>query len=274
MQRHLTAGHLSGKERDNIKREPWKYKIGGKAQGLFPSLLLLILFGVPGILLYRKENGAFLFFLILAACMTAVLFAVIYRAAFVKVLIYRNGFFHQKSPRKGRFYPYSQIRQAWISSDRPVGGPACWCSYQTTAGQIFRFPFFLNESDGVDYLIEHVTRNSGTNTDTSGRREEYSIDGKSEGIAGIAAAAVILILFLLFGIPVLQQTAAAGRWAAAVCIAVGISVPLSVLLRLTVRYCCFRVLIQSTGFYVQTTPFNGKFYSYGEIESCREEKKT
>ena len=76
-----------------MKKEQWKFKIGGNAQGLIPSLFLLAVSGGSGILLYRNGNGAYLFSLFFSVLMIAILLAVVYRAAFFKVLIYKDGIF-------------------------------------------------------------------------------------------------------------------------------------------------------------------------------------
>ena len=259
-----------------MKEKQWKFKIGGKPQGLIPSLFLLALFGSLSIWLRRNGNGAFLFFMLFSALMIVILLVVVYRAAFVKVLIYEDGFFHQTKPGGGTYYKYNQIRKAWQSSGRSVNGATCcFCSYQTYEGENIKFSFLPCDSDSVDYLIEHVGNDIlGKNEDyLTCDREEYTIDGTSGGIAAIAIAFVISVVFALVGIPFLLQEASGGFWAAVLCIACGISLPLSLLIQLIIRYCCFMVRIETEGFYFRTNPFNGKYYLYSDIESCREELK-
>ena len=42
---------------------------------------------------------------------------------------------------------------------------------------------------------------------------------------------------------------------------------------LIIRYQCFKVQIEDTGFYFQSSPFNGKYYLYEDIKSYKIEKK-
>lgn len=260
-----------------MKKEQWKFKIGGNAQGLIPSLFLLAVSGGSGILLYRNGNGAYLFSLFFSVLMIAILLAVVYRAAFFKVLIYKDGIFYQAKPGGGAYYKFNQIKKAWQSFGMSTSGVTYrLCCIQPYEGKPIKFSFFPCDSDAVDYLIEHAGGGSSeANSENYAARdwEEYTIDGKSEGIFAIAIVLVLLVVSTLIGIPLLLREAENGFWAAALCIACGISFPLSLLIQLIIRYCCFTVRIETTGFYFRTNPFNGKFYSYSDIESCREELK-
>ena len=44
-------------------------------------------------------------------------------------------------------------------------------------------------------------------------------------------------------------------------------------IRLINRYFCFRICIGENGFFFQSNPFNGKYYRYEEIVSCKEKLK-
>lgn len=48
-----------------MENRQWKYKVGGRAQEILPSLFLLALFGGVSIYLYLNKNGVFLFCMIL-----------------------------------------------------------------------------------------------------------------------------------------------------------------------------------------------------------------
>ena len=99
-----------------MRNDPWEARIGGRPQGLIPVLLLLALFGGLSIWLYVSDNGAFLFLFLLAILAFAILLAVLYRAFFVKVLLYEDGFYHKTRPGNGRFIGYRQLKKAWKSS--------------------------------------------------------------------------------------------------------------------------------------------------------------
>lgn len=46
------------------------------------------------------------------------------------------------------------------------------------------------------------------------------------------------------------------------------------LVKLALIYFCVKVYIGKNGFYFQSNPFDGRYYEYNEIKSCREEMKT
>ncbi len=256
-----------------MNNKEWKYKIGGNLRGLILSLFLLTLFGGLSIWLYKTHNGAYLFTAIFTVCVLAILIAVFYRALFVKVLVYDDGFNYQTKPGKGRYYKYSEIKKAWVGSGKDTTGTNnFFCNCETYDGQEVKFPFFLNESDGVDFLMERVeSKNLGAydqNVDSD--REEYQIDGRQYGIAVILISAVILIVFSLINIPMLLREVAADHWFGAFFFASGLLLTLSVVIKLIVRYFFYKVNIENNGFYLRTNPFNGKYYEYTDITSCGE----
>ncbi len=76
-----------------MKNGKWKYKVGGRARGIIPSLFLVILFGGVSIYLYLDKQGIFLFSLLLTAIALVLVFVCIFQAKFVKVLIGERGIF-------------------------------------------------------------------------------------------------------------------------------------------------------------------------------------
>lgn len=260
-----------------MKKKQWNYQIGGKPQGLIPTLFLLALFGGLTIWLYMSHNGAFLFGMILTVLALAILFAVIYRAIFVKLLIGEDGFYHQTKPGNGRHYKYSQIKKAWESSGKGVNGVEnSFCNYETYDGRVVRFPFFPYESDGVDYLMERINdkASGGCGESMSGDPDEYRMDGKPYGITSIVIAAVLLVIFILLEGPIIRYEISEGFLVAALFCGTGILLALVVLIKSVVQYCCFKVKIDRAGFYFQSNPFNGAYYKYSDIQSCREELKS
>lgn len=192
-----------------MKNQRWNYKIGGRAQGIIPSLFISILFGGISIYLFSIKHGAFLFAMLLAVIGLVLLIACIYRAKFVKVLIGEDGFYHQTKPGNGRFYKYSEIRRAWQSMGRELNGATgCFCSCETLEGKVIKFQFFPLEADGVDYLIQRVEEDGGQSipADMDDTTLEYTIDGKTYGKTAIVSAAVLLVLFLSMTIPAILQS--------------------------------------------------------------------
>lgn len=256
-----------------MKDTKWNYKIGGNLHGLIPSLFLLALFGGLSIWLYRIKNGAYIFPLIFTALVVVILIAIFYRALFVKVYIYEDGFYRQTRPGNGRYYQYGEIKEAWVSSGKATTGVNnFFCNYKTYDGQVVRFPFFLDESDGVEHLIQHVGNKAiGVyGKSIQNNSEEYQIDGKVYGITYILISTVILIIFSLTTIPMFFREVSAGRWFSAFFFIAGFLLPLSAVIKLVVRYFFFKVKIEQNRFYLQTSPFNGKYYAYADIKNCKE----
>lgn len=259
-----------------MENRQWKYKVGGRAQGILPSLFLLALFGGVSIYLYLNKNGAFLFCMILTLIAFVSLIACIYWAIFVKVLIGEDGFYHQTKPGNGRYYKYSEITEAWQSEGKQLNGvTGYFCSYETNEGKSVEFPFFPFESDGIDYLIERVQEASVKTdpVDTDDEQKEYTIDGKTYGKTSIVIALVCLVLVAAMTVPLMLYTAPTGVGIIGFFFGTGILLVLPNAIRLVIRYFCFKVRIGNTGFYFQSNPFNGKHYPYSDIKSCRIEKK-
>lgn len=101
---------------------------------------------------------------------------------------------------------------------------------------------------------------------------DYKIDGKIGGITRIVIGLVLSVFFVVLTIDQLQpqpnkSMMIAFSFGSAAVIA------LYLLITLSIRYFCFKVYIGSEGFYFQSTPFNGKYYEYIDIQSCKEELK-
>ena len=257
-----------------MMKQQWKYKVGGRPQGLIPTLILLAVFAGLSVWLHVAQNGAALFTIILSIFMFVILLVVIYRAVFVKILIFEDGFFYQTKPGNGKYYSYSQIKKAWESSGKVIRGMnSYFCCFETLGGQVIRFPFLPYESKGVHYLIKCADGTACGEYAGNLKKEEYKIDGKPYGIARMIIAFFILIFVSIFGISMILHQATEGFTLGAILIAGGILLPLSVLIRLIIRYFCFKVYIEDKRFYFQTNPFNGKYYQYSDIKGCKEELK-
>ena len=257
-----------------MENKEWKYKIGGNLYGVIPSLFLLALFGGVSLWLYNAGNGAYFFTMILTAFMIAILVAVFYRALFVKILIYDDSFYRQTKPWNGKYYKYTEIKKAWIGSGRDsTGANNFFCNYKTYDGRVVKFSFYLNESDGVDYLIKRVKKQSSgaySDDNINNDTDEYQIDGKNYGITYIILSVLILIVFSIIVIPMFLTEVSANRWFGAFFFAIGFLLPLSIVIRLIVRYFFYKVCIENNRFYLQTNPFNGKYYAYTDIKNCKE----
>ncbi len=257
-----------------MKSGKWKYKVGGRARGIIPSLFLAVLFGGVSIYLYLDKQGIFLFSLLLTVFALVLVFVCVFQAKFVKVLIGENGIYHQTKPGNGRFVTYREIPEAWESFGKSLNGmEQHFVNYRTADGRVVRFPFYPYESEGVHYLIKCVRENGAgiCRPDTDEGRKEYIIDGKTYGKTSIVICLVLLVLMLAITVP-LRPCAAGSRLGGIICLS-GIGAVLIILAAVIIRYLCFKVWIGSSGFYFRSGPFNGRYYQYCDIAGCTIEKQ-
>lgn len=219
--------------------------------------------------LYGAKNGAFFFTGALTVILLLLFLLTLRRLLFFKVYIGADGFFYQTNRRNGKFYAYQEIEKAWVSSGISGNGrPEHYCNIAVSDHAVIRFPFFAKDGKGVKYLVKQANAKSKTAAGYSGEEKKFDrIDGKIYGKTKVCAGTVILAFSLLtdlflikavgFGFPVFANTA------------MGIAV-VSVLFN-TFRF--FEIQIGRDGFYFRTNPFNGRYYKYSEIRSCREVRK-
>lgn len=136
--------------------EDLKYKIGGKLQGFFPSLLLLLVVGGFSIGLYVTHSDKFFIIggFVFTALILCLLIMTVFRAAFAKMLLGENGFYYQTRPGNGRHFEYAEITEAWESSES--NSSYSYCCFKTIDGQILKFPFLNYDYDGVDYFLTQI----------------------------------------------------------------------------------------------------------------------
>ena len=98
---------------------------------------------------------------------------------------------------------------------------------------------------------------------------DYKIDGKINGLARMIIAAVVGIVFLVLTVDQLQP--APNKYPqVAIFFASIAAVFLFLTVFLSLRYFCFRIYIGKSGFYFQTKPSNGQYYTYNEVENAEE----
>ena len=266
------------KEMIGVKNKQWIYKVGGRPQGLILSLFVFVLFGGMTFYFYLQINrhGAFLFGFLLAILVLFLIFFSVFRGLFIKVLIAEDGFYHQTKPRNGKYYTYGQIKEAWRSEGKQFNGSqGYFCGFETWKGEIVKFSFFPFEEEGITYLIQRVKECHTSNYYTNPcNRQKYTINGKPHGKTTIAVALVFLLLFLVGTMPAILQAVPTGFGITGLFFT-GVTL-LSIIILcilLIIRYQCFKVQIEDTGFYFQSSPFNGKYYLYEDIKSYKIEKK-
>ncbi len=186
---------------------------------------------------------------------------------FVKILIAEKGFYYQTKPSNGKYYNYSVIKEAWISSGKTLNGTSSdFCNFRTFDGEVIKFSFFPVESDGIDYLLKRVQEETIHNytENIDNNYQEYIIDGKRYGKASIIIALVLLITFSVLNVSLIQYGVPI------VFLGSGIVFSLAILIVSIIRYSCLKIQIGNKGFYFQSNPFNGKYYKYSDIKSCKE----
>ncbi len=140
-----------------MENKMWKYKIGGDKRGLAISLFLFALFAGLSFWLYKTENGVLPISLLLTAAVLVVSLCVLYRASFVYVLVGETGFYHRTNPKKGVYYRYEEIAQAWVSAGKAANGEiSSYFTYQTKNGRTVKFLFWPPDVEGIAYLFFHI----------------------------------------------------------------------------------------------------------------------
>ena len=103
-------------------------------------------------------------------------------------------------------------------------------------------------------------------------RWDYKIDGKKHGLLRIF---VMLGITVFFSVLAIDQLLPGDNKYWQMALAFGFPAVMSaiVVIRLLVRYLCFKIYMGSKGFYMQTTPFDGMYYRYSQAKYAGEELK-
>lgn len=248
-----------------MNNNQWKYRIGTGKMSVILSLGMTIAFGALSWWLHKTDNGAYLFGDILTAIMVVVLIVTAYRLLFYKVLIAQDGFYYQTQIGNGGFHSFENIGKAWLSKGKDHSGhDSSYCNIETSKGKTIRFIVYYSDQKAAAYLVKRVEAVSARRKDdTDERRHLYRIDGKTFGAGQLIVSLVVVAVMSFFDLPLLLK---GGTETIFGLIGVGISV--YILLYSFLNYFCFLVTIEENGFYYKTTPFNGAFYRYQNIDRC------
>lgn len=250
-----------------MENKQWKYRIGSGKTPVVLMFIMSALFGGLAVWLYSTDNGAFLFGAILAAIMLLVFLLTVYRLLFYKVLIGTDGFYYQTGIGNGRYYNYSDIEKAWISSGTAQNGhEEQYCNFVAYGERTIRFHFFCSDEKGINYLIKRANAESQMKSGHS-EKDEYLIDGNTFGKTKIGIGIVVLIILAFMEFIIIKEI---GFHAMAVS---NIVFALALCWVIFVDQIFYQVKICRDKFYCRTNPFNGKWYKYSEITNCREIKK-
>ena len=247
----------------------WKYKIGSRKMPVILTLIMFAVFGGLTAWLYSTNNGAFIFTGLFSAILPALVIATVYRLAFFKVLIGKDGFYYQTGPSNGKFYNYAEVENAWLNSGEAQNrAQEDYCNIEIPGVPVIRFQFFYADEKGVNYLIKRIeaTANKAT-AESRKEKAEYLIDGKVFGKTRIVLSIVLLVLVAIIDAVIVKAT---GQMYLAV---PGVVMALFILIYLINSNMFFKVKIEENGFYCRTNPFNGQYYEYAEITACKRIKK-
>lgn len=249
-----------------MDKKQWKYKIGGGV-GCGTILVFFMMVGMAALCLWfhKMGNGAILLGRIILTMFAVAFVLSLYRTIFFKVLIGKDGFFYQSAPGNGRYYRYSEIRRAWISSGRETNSnTATYCNYETRDGKTVRITITGADTDAAEYLIERVEAVAFSEvTATEDDQRDITISGKVQGVTRIA------ILVFIIGIVMWLSFSLAREGLPPVSYVLPIIASACALMYMIVYYLFYRIDIKRDGFYCRTSPFNGQFYKYRDIASCK-----
>lgn len=251
----------------------WLYQIGKNTMGVVVSLIPLVLFGGVALWLSRTGNPAAVLAGLFTLLALAVTLAGVYRLLFVKLLVSENGFFHQTRPGNGRFYRYNQLQNAWSSSGTgQTGATGLYFHYQLKGKPPVRVFCTHADQEGIDYVLQQFQayQHSRGLSQAQHEPEQYEITGKTYGKSYLVIAVVVLALFLFMELPMVLRNLSTHHYGLALFSGAGAVAMVVVIAYLAVRMHSFQVKIDARGFYLRTTPFNGKYYRFTDIKECRE----
>lgn len=252
-----------------MENRQWKYKIRSDKMPVILTFIMFAAFGGLTAWLYSTNNGAFIFTGLFSAIMLALVIATVYRLAFFKVLIGKDGFYYQTGPGNGKFYNYVEVEKAWLNSGEAQNrAQEDYCNIEIPGIPVIRFQFFYADEKGVNYLIKRIEATANEETaEHRNEKAEYHIDGKVFGKTRIVLSIVLLVVVAIIDAVIIKAT---GQVYLAV---PGVAIALFVLIYLINNNTFFKVEIKENGFYCRTNPFNGQYFEYDKIASCGRIKK-
>lgn len=165
-----------------MKKNQWRYKVGSNFMGIILSFVLLGIFGGITLYLYRTGNGAFIFGMFLTGLAILVILLGIYRAISVKFLVNENGFYHQTKIGNGKFYRFSEIRKAWVSSGRSANGVENeYFNYELADGKVVKVFLMPSDDEAAEFMLSRIQENAiwENGQDTYEAQKTYEISGKT-----------------------------------------------------------------------------------------------
>lgn len=248
-----------------MEEKQWKHKIGGNLVGTILVFIMTVGMAALCIWFEKSSNGAILLGRIILVVFAVAFALSLYRVVFFKVLIGRDGFFYQSAPGNGRYYRYSELRNAWVSSGKETNSTSTfYLQFETREGSITRIAMLEADTDAADYLVKRVAAVAASDaTGMEDDQRDHIISGKIKGLTKIAVigsifAIVMWLSYTLFeeGLPPLTYALSA--------IAVFCAFAYVIM-----HYFFYRIEILRDGFYCRTNPFNGRSYKYRDVANCK-----
>ena len=237
-----------------------KYKITSGKTPVIVSAIMFVLFFSLYLWLKINNNGAMLLVGIFLLIMATVFLLTLFRLFFYKLIIYEDGFFYQTTPFNGKYFSFSQVEKAWLSQGTETNGYNSQYLNFTVECDNIHIQYFYNDEKAVKYFIKQSEK-------FAVNKENYVIDGKFMGKTRIIISIVLLVIICAL------EFISINYFGFNIVNILGFLLALSIVVLTVINYFCFRVDIGSDGFYLKTSPFNGKFYNYDEISSCKTIKK-
>lgn len=139
------------------ENESIRYKIGSDKFSFIPSFLMLLIFGGVSFWLYQSGNGALIFTGLFTVVVLIIIIFQIYRFLFAKTLVGERGIFYQTNPVNGKYYSFSEISEAWVSSGKAQNGYTHnLCCFKSDDGDVIKFNYTLAEEEAVDYFLIRI----------------------------------------------------------------------------------------------------------------------
>ncbi len=261
------------------------FKIKQNTQGIFPLTIFTAAFTAVTVLLYLNNNGAFIITGFLTVFLFVIFVSVIFKLLFNKLIIYKNGFYFKTNMFNGKFYKFNDILKFWVSYGKTSNGTLQNClnfktiDTETKNISVLKFLYcdFLNE-DAVDFLSKNIKpkaigsdfQNYCPKSLNTPNNYDFIITGKENSGFRIFISFACFLIFLYLSINTALHNKInnsntiyfIGFFAITLLLFIALT-------KLTVRYFCFKILIYKNGFYLKTNMFNGKFYNFNEVKSCK-----
>lgn len=249
-----------------MDKKQWKHKIGGGV-GCGTILIFFMMVGMAALCLWfhKTDNSAIILGRIILTVFAVAFVLSLYRTIFFKVLIGKDGFYYQSAPGNGRYYSYSEIRKAWISSSRETNAnTAIYCNYETRDGKTVRIAITEADRDAADYLVKRVAAVVTSDaTSLEDDHRDYTISGKTKGLTRIA------VICFIFGIVMWLSYSLAREGMPPIDYVLPAFAVSCALAYVILHYFFYKIEIKCDGFYCRTNPFNGQFYKYRDVTNCK-----